>query len=553
MPIQSENIKFRASVVMDDVPEGGGRASSRVIADGVSNEIFPDISEADRAGGRVRLRKLFLGIDTPDTEKLLGANVIVARRPADPNVDVTLYSSGDGFDQRAEVATRLAAYLGPAGEWYGYLFENHVLNQQMIQLAQRPTAPLPTVGRTLSLIRNEGAPNEIRQDVRITRVTAENRIYTTASGGDFPLVIVNCELQSRLTHDFPGSPPSRLYARASGSTLVRDTRVTDAARYYGAQPLALAAEPGDSTVRVASIYSRLVPSSETESPLIDQMYATQFAHTLATTPREVVVAGSPLSVRIKIGQENRGYNYTTILKPLPAPGSVLVVYRSGGNTYILRDNGAGVLEGAGSGTINYLTGSVLATLEAYPDAGSAVVIYYGPNRAYTNRSGQATFRPPAVRITLDHQHIAPGTFSVSWSSGGQTKTLTDNGFGQLIGDGEGIIIYAVGEVWFRPAAFPDGGSQYAIDYDHSPIVEEAFPGLTPDAAGFVQFTLGDTAVPGSLELEWAVSRQTSISSGASSSAASTARNAATETISLPAPGITYETFYVDGAAAANWS
>ena len=56
MPIQSEDIKLLKSAVMADVPEGGGAPTATAIVDGASNAIFPDISELDRAGGRINLR-----------------------------------------------------------------------------------------------------------------------------------------------------------------------------------------------------------------------------------------------------------------------------------------------------------------------------------------------------------------------------------------------------------------------------------------------------------------------------------------------------------------
>lgn len=64
MPIQSGDVKLLKSAVMADVPEGGGAPTGNTIADGVSNAIFPDISELDRAGGRVNLRKSFVSVQT---------------------------------------------------------------------------------------------------------------------------------------------------------------------------------------------------------------------------------------------------------------------------------------------------------------------------------------------------------------------------------------------------------------------------------------------------------------------------------------------------------
>ncbi len=99
MPILSGDIKLVASQVMDDVPEGGGAPTSVVIADGVSNAIFPDISELDRAGGRVNLRKLHVSVQTNDRSTYMGSNMIVAEPPEDPRVSVTLFTTESTFEK----------------------------------------------------------------------------------------------------------------------------------------------------------------------------------------------------------------------------------------------------------------------------------------------------------------------------------------------------------------------------------------------------------------------------------------------------------------------
>lgn len=72
MAILAGDVKLVASQVMDDVVEGGGAPTSTVIQDGSSNSVFNDISELDRAGGRVNLRKVFASIQTPTTEGTSG-------------------------------------------------------------------------------------------------------------------------------------------------------------------------------------------------------------------------------------------------------------------------------------------------------------------------------------------------------------------------------------------------------------------------------------------------------------------------------------------------
>ena len=86
MPILSGDVKLLKSANMADVLEGGGAPTGLQIADGVSNSIFPDVSELDRAGGRVNLRKTVVGVQTDDTDTYFGANVIVAEPPEDPRV-----------------------------------------------------------------------------------------------------------------------------------------------------------------------------------------------------------------------------------------------------------------------------------------------------------------------------------------------------------------------------------------------------------------------------------------------------------------------------------
>lgn len=534
MPILENNIKFVASQVMDDVPEGGGASTGNVIVDGQMNNIYEDVSDLDRALGRFSMRKIYLAIKTLSTDLFGGAKTVITALPIDDAISYTLFSTNDPFDTRATAVNRVEAYLYKGPMWGGYLLENHIAGMRAINVIQRVNSPIPPVGKTLCLVANEGLASEVEQYVRVIRVSYIERDFvdgTLSTGEDqiFTRWVVTLELSDALRSDFLGHPPVRRdqeYVFTGGKTRIRDTVVANAMRFYGSQYSTSGADIGDTTLMARSLYTQLVPASRTETALTDQSYASQFQHVLATAPRNVTVAAAPLSIRYKIGPENRGFNYTAILKPLPAPGSVQVVYRAQGNAYTISDAGDGSLSGSGGGSVSYTTGSVLVTLDALPDAGSAVVIYYGPNRAYTNRSGSLDYRPPAVQIELDHPHIEPGSFAVTWTSGGVTRTATDDGEGRITGNATGFIVYATGDVTLRPTLFPDAGSEYAIAYQHSNKAEEAFPGLTPDAAGFVTFTLTDSPAPGSLEISWAVAEVASQTSGRSSIASATARRAA---------------------------
>jgi len=134
--------------------------------------------------------------------------------------------------------------------------------------------------------------------------------------------------------------------------VVRDTTVADAATYYGAVPLSAAATLGDIKAKVLGIYSQLVPSARTETTALDQKPAAQRLLTLATTPRLIEVPIVPQSLRIRVGQENGGFSWVQMLKPLPAPGTVVISFMALGHWYTVQDECTGNFTGGGRGTIN---------------------------------------------------------------------------------------------------------------------------------------------------------------------------------------------------------
>lgn len=534
MTILEGDIKLLKSQVMADVPEGGGAATSHVVVDGASNSMFNDISELDRAAGRVNLRKLFINVATPDTEGYFGVNTIVEAPPTDPLVSVALFTTNDGFDDRTAAASRVESYLGQSSELSPYLLENHIAGQRVIQLFSRPGTVLPSPGETVVLVYRQGYSDEKTQYVRITRVTPEERLFTEVIDGkttDYNAVVASCELSDALRYDFQGSSPSHSFARNPVKTLTAATTVTDAASYHGCVPLRVLASVGDRTIKAASVYTQLVPSSQTENVVLDQNPAANRIMTLATTPRLVQIAEAGHSQRIKVKSANRGFNYVTILTPLPAAGTLQVSYRALGKWYTIQDNGDGTMSGNGAGNVSYLTGSVSATLQVLPDAGSAVIFSWGATIAYANRSGQAGWRAPEYSFQLDHDCLDAGSFSVSWTSDSGVKTATANAAGVLSGHAAGEVCHATGMVYIRPTAFPDSGSQFACAYTYRTMAEEVKTGLTPDAGGLVSFTVAQVPVPGSIAVTWFFVRSLSASSGTTSSSGTASKSSSSITSS----------------------
>lgn len=524
MTIKDGDIVLLASKVMDDVPEGGGGPSGNVIEWGVSNGVFPDVTEVDRAGGDASIRQLFSAVRTPDTEALLDANVILSGMPTDPNVSVTLVPCG-AFDRRTDIAAAIASYLIPAPEWGGYLLENHVQGQAAVHIFHRPGTPAPTIGRTLVLVANEGAANEVMQYVRVLRVETETQSFTySASGGfvDYQASVTRCEITPRLRTAFAGSAPNRTFVRDPAKTKIRDTTVADAATYYGAQTLSAAVSLGENVLRVSSIYTQLVPSSRTESVALDQRPAGVRQLTLATAPRDIKVSAAPHTRRIRVSQENRGYSWVNILRPFPAPNTLAVSFQILGIWYTATDNGLGELTGGAVGTVNYTNGTISVTLPELPDDSSSIIFQWGEASAFVNRSGATGWRLPEHALRLDHQGIKRGTLSIKWQSGGVLRTATDSD-GQLQGDAAGEINYASGALLLRPKYMIDAGGQFAIEYDYANIIEKNVV-VTPDAGGFATVNFDTEPAAGSVSIGWITVRNLSASSGASSAGTAAGKN-----------------------------
>ena len=521
MPIKAGDVKLVASRVMDDVPEGGGAPTSVVIEDNANNAIFRDISEVDRAGGRLNMAKVNVSIQTPDRDTFLGGNVIVGSPPDDPNVHVTIFKADGPFEVRRDAVSKVESYLGRGSRLSGFLLENHVLGQRNIQLFQRPGTPTPALGRSLVLLYDEGLPTERSQYVRVINLTVETRMFSEQVSNqlvDFLADVVTLELSDALRYDFPGSPPSRFFAMTPNKTMVRDTVVADAGRYYGAAPLAATAAVGDTRVKATTPYAQLVPSARTETVALDQKPAAQRTLVLADTPRRVEIGVAPHTQRIKIGQENRGYNFVFMLKPLPARNTIVISYMALGNWYTAFDDGAGALTGSAAGQVIYTTGSMALTLPVLPDAGSAIIVSWGEAVGYTSRAAQGgSVRAPEYCWLLEEPGVIPGSITLTWTSRNITLSASDDGAGRITGSGgaTGIVDYPSGTILMRPGGtgLLDPGADILVSYEVDAVItENATPGA-PDAAGLISVATAQQPAAGTVEVQWITARTVSETSG----------------------------------------
>ncbi len=458
MPIQSGDVKLLKSANMADVDEGGGAPTGNAIADGVSNSIFPDISELDRAGGRVSLRKTFVAVHTDDRDTYFGGNVIVADPPADPRVSVTLFSTESTFDTRLQAATRIESYLNQGAEWPGYLYENHIAGQRVFQIFQRPEADLPQVGETVVLVENENTQSAKIQYVRATSVSSEVReFYNSATNSDYNAAVVTVEISDALRYDFTGSPASRTFTRATTGTKIRETIVADAGTYVGVSPLTVAADLGDFTVTAESIFTQLVPSAQTETPIADVKPNGLSAALVAT--------GGAITQTLTLG-------FTTTQAMFVGgpiyPGSLTIV-RSG----VTLNDSAGLLLNAGAevGAVDYDNGIITLATNVFGTGSGSHAVTFTPAAIPDLISEQN-----AIRVTPESRALSyvftlgniplPGTVTISYLAQGRWYVLRDNKAGALKGSdvafGTGTVNYTTGNVVLTLGALPDVGSAVVV-------------------------------------------------------------------------------------------
>lgn len=118
MTLTRNDIKLMASERLNDDPDGGGYMTGTTIQDNVENNLFPDISELDRAQGAVDYRKAFLYVAADNTDVYYGANVILDALAQDPAVSSVIVASESLSEVRQDLINRLNEE-GTEAHFYG--------------------------------------------------------------------------------------------------------------------------------------------------------------------------------------------------------------------------------------------------------------------------------------------------------------------------------------------------------------------------------------------------------------------------------------------------
>ncbi|HHQ4508560.1 TPA: curculin (mannose-binding) lectin protein [Aeromonas hydrophila] len=451
MTILSGDIKLLTSQRMTDTPDGGGRITGKEVVSGDHNSIFPDVSDLDRSGGVVNMRKVYLATQTDDTDTYFGANATVLLPPADPNVGLCLMSTKDHHDTRAAARDVLERYLARGPKWRGFLYDTQLQGQRAIRFFQRVEVRLPEIGETLVLVGNEGKAGEFEQYVRVLEVNQALAKFQIPGVPEFTRNIVTCVLADPLRYTFEGEQPTPYDVVTNAKTALRETVVADAANYYASTKLAEDVAFGALQVKAKTIFTQLVPAARTEVPAVDLTAAGELA-SLVDSGKGLVSFNTAASIA-----PSRGLFLGSGAKP----GTVTITI---GAAVITDRGGELVVAGSVIGSIDYGRGSLEFNAQCpnYGTASKAISFWPAarPSRiADTARIEiKANNRGYAYTITLQPTP-APGTLTVSFMAQGKWYDLKDNGRGELRGAdlsyGSGTLNFASGSVLLTLGALPD--------------------------------------------------------------------------------------------------
>lgn len=593
MAIETKDLVLYKSERLTDTDDGGGKYSGQVIIDGQSNNLFNDVSEMDRTMGDVSMRKIFPAVITEDTDSLMGATVFISENPQDPNVSALLFSTKNWTDERRSAQNRVENYLAKGGQIAGTPLDTHWQGMRQIQACMFPQEVESSVGDTIVLVSDEGKALQFEQYVRITKV--ETRIaIMVVDNKNVEYKIATYTINDPLEHDFVGLTARQWYAgQTQSKTIIRESLVADTGEYCASVKLASDAQVGEFTVNASSMFAQLIPSAQTETPIIDvnaagesiilvpgndgsitanfpttvgvsqnlylgssvmpssvaftlfgqpvsdqggllknnqgtqvgtidyQRGLIQWTSAAGTGSTTLAITFKPAaapkqyfqSYAIPVTQNSQSTNWTGVLIPIPAPGSLTLSYMSQGKFYELKDDGSGQLKGVhssfGSGMINYETGSFLLTTGALPDIDTPILANWGTPIATFVRAGLHVEKA-GFDFDLGHTGIASG-ITVTWVLEGETKTASSNSKGLFTGDAAGYINYATGKGRIIPNKLPQKNTQFNITYNYGPQLSQSKSAI-PDANQQLTFTIGtgSSIQPSSVALEIPVTDQSGL-------------------------------------------
>lgn len=494
MAITQNDLEILKSEIMADTPDGGGLPTGITVIDGVSNNLFPDVSDIDRLIGRVRLRKVSLAVKTANAELLQAARLLFTELPENPNISVFAFKASSFADRRVDAQDKIESYLAFGSKWAGHVLETQLTGQRVIQISLGLKDPIPAVGQPLVIVQNEGQSDEFYQYIRPLKVDSVVREFQRTVSESVTRNVVTIEFGDTLTKTFNGLTVPEFYQNANTNrrAILREARVADAAKYYSASRLAEPVTAMTSRqVKLNSIYTQVVPSTQVETPL-QQLDA---ANQIATQARGNGVISINQSVTVAT---NTAFSIASGV----AVGTLSLTV--GGLTLTDVD---GQLVGANNiayASIRYGTGNVTW----YSNAPMGQQTITGTYKAASEVTSVAQTDYQIVGDNAGYNFIkelaappVPNSLKISYTVQGNNYLVHDNGRGLLIDDnGNGRGTLQGSTALLSTEAIPDAGSYITYSFGLD-LGNTAYTGLTL-APAYHKLVLGFDTPKGDIAITW---------------------------------------------------
>lgn len=504
MAITQNDLEILKSEIMADTPDGGGLPTGIAVIDGVSNNLLPDVSDIDRLIGRVRLRKVYIAVKTANTDLLQAARLLFTELPENPNISVFAFKASSFADRRSDAQNKIESYLAFGSKWAGHLLETQLTGQRVIQVSLDKSDQIPAVGQPLVLVQNEGQSDEFYQYIRPLKVdTVERRFQRTVSE-TVTRTVATIEFGDTLTKTFNGLTVPEFYQNASTNrrAILREARVADAAKYYSASRLAEPVVAMQSRqVRLDSIYTQVVPSTQVETPILQRDPANQ----VATQARGDGV--------ITISQSVNVATNTAFSLPSGIAVGTLSINVSG-RSLTDRDGQLVDSQNKAYAAIKYGVGQI-TWYDLLNTGQTTVTGSYKPASEFT-RVAQTDYQ--VVDDNAGYNFVremgaepVPNSLKISYTAQGNNYFVHDDGRGNLIDDnGNGRGTLQGKTVLLTAAAIPDIGSyivySFGVDLDTVKYAEQALP------AAYHAVKIDDTVV-GDIVITWGSEKTATMSDG----------------------------------------
>lgn len=397
------DIKIYKAANMTQEDNGGGRMSSNVVVSGEVNNLFNNISEIDRVSGNLDLVKIYIKINTADTEVYEDANTAVLEPASDNNVNVFLMDAEDPNEERVGMINRLETYFlvsNRAGNSFLDSTASAGSRQLFFKTLHQEYAPVyDTSGALiysstvdseyilglsigdLFVIGTDGLGNKEFaqvQDINIQKEGVDAEAILIAQQGGRPYL--------RKEYAVVTISDDLLYEHAELSQIFRVV-VNPSWKLYGLCELKTAIAVDDGIAEVHKTTQKLIPTIVRNSLKENVPFyrpASYEDDVVLTRNQAILNIGSVSKYEITDHIDVTGLFYThSFENPLSANSIVEIKYMARGIwNSMYSDATTGVLTGAGNGSVSFSQSRVTFSLEQQPDSGTVIILKYRRKHNY---------------------------------------------------------------------------------------------------------------------------------------------------------------------------